>query len=53
MHTIVTILTFVKLFTACSIVNKLLAHVIRKYLSFNFIQIKTASQHFQNLGWMS
>ncbi len=34
----------------CSIVNKILAHVIRKYFSFHFIPIKKKSQNFWNSG---
>ncbi len=37
----------------CSIVNIILAHVILKTFSFNFIQKKIISQHFQKLGCIS
>ncbi len=34
----------------CSIVSKILAHVILNYFIFHFIQIKKTSHHFRNLG---
>ncbi len=34
----------------CSIVNKILAHVIEKSFRFNLIQIEKTSQHFRNSG---
>ncbi len=37
------------LYYLSSIVNKILAHVIWKYLSFHFIKKKKKSQHFLNL----
>ncbi len=39
---------FKHLCSLCSIVNNILAHVIWKSFSFQFIQIKKTSQHFQS-----
>ncbi len=36
----------------CSIVNKILTHVIWKSFSFHFIQILKTSQQFRNSGCM-